>query len=83
MVADDPISIINKPLQAPDGTVVSPVMQRERPLHAVLVEVHTRALLQRLELGVQARPGEARELIRGIVRGHAAAAAGAERCARA
>jgi hypothetical protein len=65
-LAEDPIPVswINEPLP-PDNVSAMPV-RRKHSLHAVLCDALTsnRGLLQRLELGVTASPGEAREAIR-------------------
>jgi hypothetical protein len=60
-------SLINEPLSSPDGTVALPVINRERPLHAVLVESlnQTKELLMRLEAkGVYVPRSEQREVVR-------------------
>jgi hypothetical protein len=65
MVEDPiPVSLINEPL-SPDN-VSTLGRARQRSLHATLVESlnSTRALLQRLELGVQVPRAEQREVVR-------------------
>ena len=58
------ISIINEPI--PPENVRTLVRPRQRSLHAVLCEavINTQALVTRLELGVQAPPGQARVTVR-------------------
>jgi hypothetical protein len=59
-----PLSLINEPVP-PENVSAMPV-PKARALHAVLVEslTNTRALLQRLELGVQVARAEQREVVR-------------------
>jgi hypothetical protein len=65
-LAEDPIPVswINEPL--PPDNVTALAVPTVHSLHAVLCDALTsnRGLLQRLELGVTASPGEAREAIR-------------------
>jgi hypothetical protein len=58
----DPVSLINEPVP-PDNVIPLP---KARSLHAILVEslTNTRALQQRLELGVQVARAEQREVVR-------------------
>jgi len=58
-------SLINEGLSAPEATVALPVVNREKPLHAVLCEslVHTKELLRRLE-GVTVPRDHQREVVR-------------------
>ena len=58
-----PVSLINEPLP-PDNVI--PLPRPAHSLHAVLCDALTsnRGLLQRLELGVTAPPGEARVAVR-------------------
>jgi hypothetical protein len=60
----DGVSWINEPIQ-PDN-VSTLVLTKQRSLHAVLCEalMNTQALLARLEGGVSAPPGAAREVVR-------------------
>jgi hypothetical protein len=53
------VSLINEALTSPDGTVALPVVQREKPLHALLCEslVHTKELLNRWRRGASMCPG--------------------------
>jgi hypothetical protein len=60
-------SIINEALDAPEGTTALPVVQRDKPLHAVLCESlkQTRELLIRLEArGVYVPRDAQREIVR-------------------
>ena len=67
-LAEDPIpvSFINQALLPANVATLVRAEAKQRPLHVTLVESlnSTRALLARLELGVSAPPGEAREVIR-------------------
>jgi hypothetical protein len=65
-IEDNGVSLINEPL--PPDNVRALVQSKERSLHAVLCQalVNTQALLTRLELGVQAPPGQARVTIRDL-----------------
>jgi|SRR5215469_13656256 len=64
-LANDPIpvSLINEPIP-PDNVI--PLPKPAHSLHAALCDALTsnRGLLQRLELGITAPPGEAREAVR-------------------
>ena len=65
MMEDEvPVSLINEPIHE----VIELRPGQKQSLHAVLCDALTssRGLLQRLELGVQAPPGEAREVVRDL-----------------
>jgi hypothetical protein len=64
-LAEDPIPQINEPVP-PDNVI--PLPKPAHSLHAVLGDALTsnRGLLQRLEAGVQAPPGEARVAVRDL-----------------
>jgi hypothetical protein len=59
-----PVTLINE--RVPSDNVRTLVPPKQRSLHVVLCEalINTQALLQRLELGVQAPPGQARVTVR-------------------
>jgi hypothetical protein len=61
-IDDNGVSLINEPV-APDNVIPLP---KARSLHATLCEAlsNSRALLNRLENGICAPPGEAREVVR-------------------
>jgi hypothetical protein len=64
---EEKISLINEPLAAPDGTVALPVVNRDKPIQALLCEslLHARELLDRLEArGVRVARAEQREVVR-------------------
>jgi hypothetical protein len=65
-LADDPTPLTWLNERPPPDNVRALVRTKQRSLHAVLCEalINTQALVTRLELGVQAPPGQARVAVR-------------------